>query len=182
MGGAPIGTDPREAVCDPFGEVFGHPGLYVVDGSAMPGPVGANPSLTIAAFADRAARRMLEQRPPVLAGRPVSGHRRATSLTLHGVCYLSTGSGGERGRARLALAVTVDDAEAFLDDPPPGPGPRAASTGPRWGAASPSGARCGSPPATARPTTGWTSPPPPAAASACSAAGDSREPCCGRGT
>ncbi|WP_225630921.1 GMC oxidoreductase [Streptomyces solaniscabiei] len=123
VGGAPIGTAPREAVCDPFGAVFGHPGLYVVDGAAMPGPVGANPSLTIAAFADRAACRMLEQPPPVSAVRPAPGHRRATSLTfaqtLHGVCSLSTGSGGERGRARLALAVTVDDAEAFLDDPDP---------------------------------------------------------------
>lgn len=60
LGGAPIGVHPAEAVCDGYGEVFGHPGLYVADGAAMPGPVGANPSLTIAAMADRAATRMLD--------------------------------------------------------------------------------------------------------------------------
>jgi cholesterol oxidase len=48
-------------VVDSFGEVFGHPGLHVADGSVMPGPVGANPSLTIAALADRFAERMVEQ-------------------------------------------------------------------------------------------------------------------------
>lgn len=53
---------PAEGVCDPYGEVFGHPGLYVLDGAALPGPVGANPSLTIAAFADRAATAILERR------------------------------------------------------------------------------------------------------------------------
>jgi cholesterol oxidase len=46
----------------PYGEVFGHPGLYIADGSVMPGPVGPNPSLTIAALADRFADRILEQR------------------------------------------------------------------------------------------------------------------------
>lgn len=60
LGGAPIGANPQSGVCDPYSQVFGAPGLYVVDGSAMPGPVGANPSLTIAALSDRACERMLE--------------------------------------------------------------------------------------------------------------------------
>ncbi|MBM7502689.1 GMC oxidoreductase [Agromyces aurantiacus] len=63
LGGAPMGRNEFEGVVDPWGEVWGHPGLSVVDGSAMPGPVGPNPSLTIAAFADRAADRMLESWP-----------------------------------------------------------------------------------------------------------------------
>ena len=46
-------------VLDPWGEAHGVPGLWVVDGAAIPGPVGPNPSLTIAAFADRASERML---------------------------------------------------------------------------------------------------------------------------
>src|SRR5690606_24369276 len=61
LGGAPIGDHPGEAVCDANGEVFGHPGLYIADGAAMPGPVGPNPSLTIAAMADRMCTRMLER-------------------------------------------------------------------------------------------------------------------------
>lgn len=59
LGGAPIGEHPAEAVCDPYGEVYGHPGLFVADGAAMPGPVGSNPSLTIAAMADRLATHLL---------------------------------------------------------------------------------------------------------------------------
>lgn len=63
LGGAPMGRHIGEGVVDASGEAFGHPGLYVVDGAAMPGPVGPNPSLTIAAFADRAAERILESAP-----------------------------------------------------------------------------------------------------------------------
>jgi cholesterol oxidase len=48
-----MGRDDREGVVDSWGRAFNYPGLYVADGSVMPGPVGANPSLTIAAFADR---------------------------------------------------------------------------------------------------------------------------------
>ncbi|MFD0660618.1 GMC family oxidoreductase [Thermocatellispora tengchongensis] len=62
VGGAPIGRHPGEGVCDPYGEVFGYPGLYVADGAAMPGPVGTNPSLTIAAMADRMCSRLLDRR------------------------------------------------------------------------------------------------------------------------
>lgn len=59
LGGCPMGCAPEEGVVDDRGRVFGYRGLYVVDGSVMPGPVGPNPSLTIAAFADRAADAML---------------------------------------------------------------------------------------------------------------------------
>jgi cholesterol oxidase len=54
-----MGRNAGEGVVDPYGEVFGYPGLYVADGAVMPGPVGANPSLTIAALADRFADRMI---------------------------------------------------------------------------------------------------------------------------
>ena len=55
LGGAPMGRNATEGVVDAWGQVFGHPGLYVADGSVMPGTVGPNPSLTIAALADRFA-------------------------------------------------------------------------------------------------------------------------------
>ncbi|MQY09380.1 GMC oxidoreductase [Actinomadura macrotermitis] len=61
LGGAPMADRPERGVCDAYGEVFGHPGLYISDGAAMPGPVGPNPSLTIAAFADRMSVNMLEK-------------------------------------------------------------------------------------------------------------------------
>jgi cholesterol oxidase len=51
LGGSPMSDDPDQGVVDKFGQVHGVPGLYVADGAVMPGPVGANPSLTIAAFA-----------------------------------------------------------------------------------------------------------------------------------
>ena len=69
LGGCPMGRHPGEGVVDGHGRVFGHPGLYVVDGSAMPGPVGPNPALTIAAFADRAAEAMLGEDGAGAAGR-----------------------------------------------------------------------------------------------------------------
>jgi cholesterol oxidase len=51
LGGCMMAKDPRDGVVSACGEVFGCPGLYVADGSVMPGPVGPNPSLTIAAVA-----------------------------------------------------------------------------------------------------------------------------------
>jgi cholesterol oxidase len=55
LGGAPMGRHPGEGVVNEFGQVFGYHGLSIADGSVLPGPVGANPSLTIAAMADRFA-------------------------------------------------------------------------------------------------------------------------------
>jgi cholesterol oxidase len=60
VGGCGMGRTAREGVVNEWGEVFGHDGLHVVDGAVMPGPVGPNPSFTIAALADRFASHMLE--------------------------------------------------------------------------------------------------------------------------
>jgi cholesterol oxidase len=54
LGGAPIGADPSRGVVDGWHRVFGHPGLHVVDGAAVSANLGANPSLTITAQAERA--------------------------------------------------------------------------------------------------------------------------------
>jgi cholesterol oxidase len=62
LGGCPMGRDASEGVVDAWGNVFGVPGLHVADGSVMPGPVGPNPSLTIAALADRFSDGILEGR------------------------------------------------------------------------------------------------------------------------
>jgi cholesterol oxidase len=54
LGGAAIGADPSTGVVDPYHRVFGHPGLHVVDGSAVSANLGVNPALTITAQAERA--------------------------------------------------------------------------------------------------------------------------------
>jgi cholesterol oxidase len=59
VGGCPMGSSPERGFVDEHCQVFGYPGLSVADGSVLPGPVGANPSLTIAAVADRSAEWML---------------------------------------------------------------------------------------------------------------------------
>ena len=61
LGGVPMGRTPGQGVVDSYGEVFGYPGLFVADGSIMPGPVGVNPALTIAAVAERASSRVIEK-------------------------------------------------------------------------------------------------------------------------
>ncbi|MEY4575940.1 MAG: hypothetical protein RL701_643, partial [Pseudomonadota bacterium] len=54
LGGACMGSDASEGVINAKHEVFGYPGLFVVDGSAVSANPGVNPSLTIAALAERA--------------------------------------------------------------------------------------------------------------------------------
>jgi cholesterol oxidase len=54
IGGAAIGSSPDRGVIDPYQRLYGHPGLHVVDGSALSANLGVNPSLTITAQAERA--------------------------------------------------------------------------------------------------------------------------------
>ena len=54
LGGAVIGATPADGVVDGYQRVFGHPGLHVLDGAAVSANLGVNPSLTIAAQAERA--------------------------------------------------------------------------------------------------------------------------------
>ena len=54
LGGCPIGRTAEEGVVDEQFRVHNYPGLYVVDGSIMPGNPGVNPSLTITALAEYA--------------------------------------------------------------------------------------------------------------------------------
>jgi cholesterol oxidase len=54
LGGCPMGENEQEGVVDPYCQVHGYPGLYVVDGSVVPANPGVNPSLTITAIAEYA--------------------------------------------------------------------------------------------------------------------------------
>ena len=137
VGGAPMGRHPAVGVCDPYGEVFGYPGLYIADGAAMPGPVGVNPSLTIAALADRMCTRLLETRHASMArGTGTGAHRsgdrprlRARTASsgqhrplLHGGDERESAPrvGGPAARAHprqeplaVRLTITADDVDAF---------------------------------------------------------------------
>jgi cholesterol oxidase len=54
LGGCPMGRDASEGVIDKDHQVFGHPGLYVCDGSAVSANLGVNPALTICALTEYA--------------------------------------------------------------------------------------------------------------------------------
>ncbi|MCU1374240.1 MAG: family oxidoreductase [Actinomycetia bacterium] len=70
LGGAPIGDTTATGVIDPYHRAYGHPGLHVVDGTAVSANLGVNPSLTITAQAERAMalwpnRGEADPRPPL---------------------------------------------------------------------------------------------------------------------
>jgi cholesterol oxidase len=58
LGGCEMGEEESSGVVDVNHQIFNYPGLYVVDGSVMPGNLGVNPSLTITAMAERAMSRV----------------------------------------------------------------------------------------------------------------------------
>jgi cholesterol oxidase len=61
LGGCCMGADAESGVIDIQHRVFGHPGLYVIDGSTISANPGVNPSLTITALAERAMSFIPEQ-------------------------------------------------------------------------------------------------------------------------
>jgi cholesterol oxidase len=80
LGGAVIGETPADGVVDAWHRVWTEPGLHVVDGAAISANLGANPSLTIAAQAERAMsywprRGERDERPPL--GAPYAAMRRS---------------------------------------------------------------------------------------------------------
>jgi len=144
LGGCPMGRKESEGVVDSNGEVFNYPGLHVADGSVMPGPVGPNPSLTIAALADRFADALLEQRPAEATRRRepaapaggtaedaarAQGARRGTavSFTEEMKGFVAFGEedfdrgyrAGRESRTALMfhLTITAEDLDRFIADP-----------------------------------------------------------------
>jgi cholesterol oxidase len=142
LGGARMGRTDAEGVVDPYGRVFNLPGLHVADGSVMPGPVGPNPSLTIAALAERFADAILEGAPeparraartpreatgaPPAAVPPAAAGAVALSFTEEMKGYLdfeatdyeeAFEAGKAAGRKLMFhLTITADDIERFIDD------------------------------------------------------------------
>jgi len=69
-----IGDDPATSALDDRHELRNHPGIFVTDGSAVPGALTVNPANTIAALAERAVpgivRAAQERGVPVRYGAP----------------------------------------------------------------------------------------------------------------
>jgi choline dehydrogenase-like flavoprotein len=58
LGTARMGRDPSSSVIDDTHQLHDCPGLYVVDGAAVPSALGVNPQITIMALATRAAEKI----------------------------------------------------------------------------------------------------------------------------
>jgi cholesterol oxidase len=140
LGGAPMGRDDGEGVVDPWGRVYNYPGLHIADGSVMPGPVGPNPSLTIAGLADRFADAILEEMkgntvtapppsPPQAepSGAPASEHPANLEFTEKMRGFITFGEDdydkgfrqGKKSETKCMFHVTVhmQDVERFIADP-----------------------------------------------------------------
>jgi cholesterol oxidase len=63
LGGVPVAESPERGVVDHTGQVFGHPGQFVADGSLYPEAPGIPPSMTIAALAERQSALVAESAP-----------------------------------------------------------------------------------------------------------------------
>jgi cholesterol oxidase len=55
-----LGGCPLDRATDSYGRIAAYPGLYVIDGSLIPVTLGANPSLTITALAERNIERIIK--------------------------------------------------------------------------------------------------------------------------
>lgn len=64
LGGCAMGTSGEEAVVSSKGELFGAPGVYVLDGSIVASNLGANPALTIAALSEHSIAQILASEEP----------------------------------------------------------------------------------------------------------------------
>lgn len=61
LGGARVGMNAEQGVVDGRGEVYGHPNLYIADGSALPAATGTPPSMSIAAWSSHVSQSILQK-------------------------------------------------------------------------------------------------------------------------
>jgi hypothetical protein len=105
LGTCQMGSDPKRSVIGPSHETHDVPGLFVCDGSAVPGPLGVNPQVTIMALSERASefveRRVEEGTRPRRAA--VEGAQLKFDETMSGLCSLEPGEGG--GTVEVSFTV-----------------------------------------------------------------------------
>lgn len=78
LGGCIMANTINEGVVDHKCEVFNYPGLYVMDGSVIPRALGLNPSRTITAVSERAARIMIKQSESTSTADDTSSHSKGS--------------------------------------------------------------------------------------------------------
>ena len=61
LSSARMASSIEHGVCDPHGEVYGYPRMFITDSAGVPGGTGVNPALTIAANAERIADYIVNQ-------------------------------------------------------------------------------------------------------------------------
>ncbi|MFC0865983.1 FAD-dependent oxidoreductase [Sphaerimonospora cavernae] len=91
-----IGDDPATSALDDRHELRGHPGIFVTDGSAVPGALTVNPAMTIAALAERAV-------PGIVR----AARERGVEVT-YGAPAPDGATGGRRGVADLVPTLLGD--------------------------------------------------------------------------
>ena len=89
-----MGDDPATSALHPNNELRGHPGIFVTDGSAVPGALTVNPAMTIAALAERAV-------PGIVA----AARERGVDVR-YGAPAPDGGTSARRGTADLVLRTT----------------------------------------------------------------------------
>lgn len=133
LGGCAFGDDASTGVVNHQGQVFDsdfgdsvHEGLYVCDGSTLPGSFDTNPLLTLSALAERCAELLVNAHSPRLARRPArwAAHTTGLRFTERMEGFLSpTAKDGVLQRPAdatpLSFLLTVEwpDVDALLEDP-----------------------------------------------------------------
>jgi choline dehydrogenase-like flavoprotein len=115
LGSCRMGASAKTSVIGPTQESWDLPGLFVCDGSAVPGPLGVNPQLTIMALSERAAafveRRIEGGARPKLEQR--AGSHVEFAETMSGMIALEPAEGG--GCADTSFTVRAIGATGLLE-------------------------------------------------------------------
>jgi len=141
LGGCAMAEDAAHGVVNHKGQVFSgpngaqvHPGLYVMDGSTLPTPLGVNPLLTICALAERSCELLAADHGWVIDASLPSSPIVAADAAILGVQFneqlMGSIAAAERGtavphlasgsddtaRIRLMLSVAADDLDSLLQN------------------------------------------------------------------